>query len=130
MNSVNKAYILRIGVAILAILIIGIYFGFDPEAHPIFPKCILLATTGYKCPGCGMQRLVYHLLHGEVRTAFSYNYLAVLVIPWILVTAACTCLTHSKYARRMLDRLTNRTVGIVYIFLYFLWWIVRNICNL
>lgn len=52
-----------------------LYFG-NPEAGGFYPKCVLHSMTGLKCAGCGGQRAVHCLLHGEVTKAFRYNWMA------------------------------------------------------
>ncbi len=41
--------------------------------------------TGMKCPGCGSQRAIHALLHTDIKTAFSYNALLVLSIPYVIL---------------------------------------------
>jgi len=69
--------------ALLAVGLLGVYFFLDPEHH-FFPKCPFLWLTGWKCPGCGAQRAVHHLLHGNVLEAFRVNFLFVLAFPYVL----------------------------------------------
>ncbi len=47
----------------------------NPEADEFYPKCILYTMTGLKCAGCGGQRAVHCVLHGEVAKAFGYNWM-------------------------------------------------------
>lgn len=37
------------------------------------PRCLLHAATGIPCPTCGMTRATWHLLHGEIGSAFLLN---------------------------------------------------------
>ncbi|MDR0575187.1 MAG: DUF2752 domain-containing protein [Tannerella sp.] len=75
-----------IGVVMMAILAAGIYLysQYNPENYLFFPKCPVYALTGYKCPGCGSQRAFYNLFHGNFDTAFMYNPLMILLIPYLL----------------------------------------------
>lgn len=66
---------------ILAVLLL--YGFFDPEKSILFPKCIFHAITGLKCPGCGTQRAIHQLLHGNFAAAMHCNALAVLSVPYI-----------------------------------------------
>ncbi len=53
-----------------------------------FPSCVFHQATGLWCPGCGLTRGAYQLLHGHVGAALSYNIftplaLAAIVIVWV-----------------------------------------------
>ncbi|MDO8365379.1 MAG: DUF2752 domain-containing protein [Saprospiraceae bacterium] len=69
--------------ALLAAGLLGVYFLLDPEHH-FFPKCPFLWLSGWKCPGCGSQRAVHHLLHADVLEALRVNFLFVLAFPYVL----------------------------------------------
>ena len=52
-----------------------------------YPTCAFYQATGLWCPGCGLTRGTYQLLHGHVGAALSYNIftpvaLAAIVIVW------------------------------------------------
>ena len=72
---------------ILVLALIGgiVLFLFDPTQSSLFPKCPFLVLTGYQCPGCGAQRAVHALLHGDLRTAWAMHPLLVVSIPYILL---------------------------------------------
>ena len=76
-----------IGLSVMVILITGayLYSQYDPEDHILFPKCPIYTLTGYKCPGCGSQRALHNLFHGNFLTAFIYNPLMILLMPYILL---------------------------------------------
>ncbi len=48
-------------------------------------RCPVNLTTGLYCPGCGSLRAIHALLNGELLSALSYNVLAVVVLPMLLV---------------------------------------------
>ena len=61
----------------------------DPgAAGSRFPPCAFHQVTGLWCPGCGLTRGTYQLLHGHVGAALSYNVftpvaLAAIVVVWV-----------------------------------------------
>lgn len=61
-------------------------FFFNPSspAHQFFPKCPFLVLTGCQCPGCGSTRALYHLLHLHPITAFKFNPLMILTLPFLI----------------------------------------------
>jgi hypothetical protein len=67
-------------MAALALAGVGGLYLVDPAHHEIYP-CVLHATTGLQCPGCGGLRATHQLLHGHLGTAWSLNPLAVLLLP-------------------------------------------------
>lgn len=73
-------------VGVGAVAAIAVYFAVDPAGSVWFPKCPLLLATGLECPGCGSQRAVHALLHGDLRGAIESNVLFVVAIPYLLGT--------------------------------------------
>lgn len=58
-----------------------IYYSFNPSQHSYFLPCPFKLLTSYHCPGCGSQRAIHQLAHGNFSSAFSYNSLMVLSLP-------------------------------------------------
>ncbi len=67
-----------------------IYVGLrDPNTHTTLPPCPFKAMTGWDCPGCGMTRAAYALMHLDPVAAASHNLLFVIAFPavlWMLVS--------------------------------------------
>ena len=117
---------LVIVLVLAALLVIGvIYFAIDPSTSGLFPRCTFLSLTGYKCPGCGTQRAIHALLHGDVAGAFKYNALLLVAIPWIAL-----CLyAESRRLRnpRLYARLNAPLLIWLFLVMVLLWWLLRNI---
>ena len=79
----SKKYYIYIFIPV-AFILVYIYFTYNPSIYP-FPACPSKKYLGISCPGCGGQRAFHHLLHLEVKEAFSYNPLAIISIPYILL---------------------------------------------
>lgn len=78
----------RLAMVVLALIAAGIaalVFSFNPTTHNFYPVCQFHRLTGLNCPGCGMTRALYALLHGDVVTALHDN--ALLVISMVVVPA-------------------------------------------
>ena len=85
-NSANSAgpRLVAILFAALVIAIAALVFFFNPSTHGFYPVCQFHRLTGLNCPGCGMTRALYALLHGDLLTALRDNALLVLAIPLLL----------------------------------------------
>ena len=57
----------------------------DPGVAGSYPGCAFHQLTGLWCPGCGLTRGTYQLLHGHVGAAVSYNVFAPLVVAAVVV---------------------------------------------
>lgn len=60
-------------MGIVAVVLLSLYFIYDPTDFDFFPKCPLHATTGIYCPGCGSQRALHSLLHLNIAGVIGYN---------------------------------------------------------
>lgn len=79
----KKNYSALLFVAFTGCALIFYYF-FNPQSNSFLLKCPFKFFTGYDCPGCGGQRALHALLHGEFRRAFSYNELFIVAIPYVI----------------------------------------------
>ena len=63
-------------------------FAVNPSSSRLFPPCPFHAATGLYCPGCGSTRAAHHLLHGRFATAFDFNALMVVSLPFLACAGA------------------------------------------
>lgn len=88
--SARRKGVLVVVLAAAAVVLLSVFFRLNPAEHSFFPRCVFHAASGLECPGCGGQRALHQLLHGEVATALRYNALFVLMLPvggWFLFRA-------------------------------------------
>lgn len=93
------------------------------------PKCSFKMLTGYSCPGCGAQRAFHAALHGDFAGALHYNFFLVVALPY-LILAIIARYIPGKVGEWVDSRLLTMTSGWIYIVLFCIWWIVRNIFNI
>jgi hypothetical protein len=114
-----------VAMILTGIVVVLIYYAYDPAASQWFPRCPFLMLTGLQCPGCGSQRAVHSLLHLDVMSALHYNALLVVSLPAVLF------LCYVELMRERRPRLytsVHRPAVIWTIFtLFMLWWIGRNV---
>lgn len=111
---------------LLAALLSGLallYFLLDARKG-FFPQCPFYTLLHYYCPGCGSQRAVSALLHGQVIAALQYNVLLVALLPFLLYAAGLYFFTpHGKQVPLFYNPLFTKILLITVIS----FWLLRNI---
>lgn len=124
---ISKKHI-KLGAGIAgAIALIAVYKTFNPSGNEFFPKCPFYASTGLKCPGCGSQRAVHHLLNFNIAGALWENYLLVISIPYLILGFHIE-FTPNKTERilKWRKKLFGITAIYVIIVIVISFWILRN----
>ncbi|PQA58981.1 DUF2752 domain-containing protein [Siphonobacter curvatus] len=116
-------------VAAIAIAVAFLYYEFNPVEHAFFPPCLFRQYTGLHCPGCGAQRALHQLLHGNIREAFRYNALLLLMIPYVSLGFVLSVRTHFRGTgyETMPQAYSNPRIIIGILIVICLFWIFRNI---
>jgi len=86
-------------ILIISAVVCGLallYFFVDARYSVFFPRCPFFALTGLYCPGCGSQRAVSALLHGDFINAVHYNIMFAASLPFVLYSA-CVNLKTTIY---------------------------------
>ncbi|MBO4370684.1 MAG: DUF2752 domain-containing protein [Paludibacteraceae bacterium] len=115
----------------LVVLLVGVLYYFVSPSLPLFPiKCPWHWLTGTQCPACGFQRALHTLVHGDLLAALRYNYFFILSIPYafLVVLAGWYNINHvfDKLARVVFHRVTLW----IYIAMFFIWWVLRNLLGI
>lgn len=111
---------LKKSIWVLLILVIPIYFFYNPSKFDFFPKCPLYKTTGIYCPGCGSQRAIHDIVHFNLTEALSHNLLAVTIIP----IALFSYLFFRNFYNKVIYHPKTPWVFFVLVLLF---WILRNL---
>lgn len=99
------------------IVLVYIYFN-DPSEKPFVP-CMFYELTGLKCPGCGITRSIYSLMHFKFIEAIKFNVFFILS----LIAAIIVCILKLKNNKFKI-KLNWAYIYVVFVFLF---WIIRNI---
>lgn len=113
-------------VAVSAVMVV--YFAVDPMQSRLMPKCPFLMLTGYSCPGCGAQRLLHSLLHGDIAGAWQANALLLLSLP-LLLFMVWADLSRRRHPR-IYAGLNSTGMVIAISVVIVIWFIVRNILGI
>ena len=114
-------------VAILAIL----YTRIDPASESwgrFFPKCPVKMLTGLDCPSCGIQRAIHAMLTGDFAGALRLNFFIPFSLSYLLamLLTRLFCSDTSPW-RRFFWGVKG---GALYISVYMIWFVVRNILGI
>ncbi len=92
-----------------------------------YPGCLFHQMTGLWCPGCGLTRGTYQLLHGDVGAALSYN----IFTPLALVAIAIAWVGWLRVSWDMpairLPRRTTQFVAVILPTLLIAYGVLRNL---
>lgn len=109
-------------------LVLSLYFFLNPAEINIFPKCPFHSLTGLHCPGCGSQRAIHALLHGEIWTALQYNFLILLAFLVLSYKLFLWLFPYRKKDKKERNNILYANATPWFVFgLVMVFWILRNI---
>lgn len=115
-----------LAIAFTAILC-TVYFFIDPSEFPFTPRCMFHELTGLKCPGCGSQRMLHALVHGDISEAWHQNALLMVAIP-VLIPLGWLEATRKRHPRLYMKVYSVRNIIIVSAVIV-AWFIGRNLLD-
>ena len=125
--SLKSNKFLLVGVMLIIALLI-LYSIFNPEDYSWMPQCVFYKVTGLKCMGCGSQRMLYALLHGDFSGAFHHNMFLFISLPFIFMIGFAEVVRkkHPRFYARM------HSIYIIagFAVLLAIWFVVRNLLSL
>ena len=116
--------------ALLASIFWGIfllYYFFNPSDHSFFLFCPFKYCTGYDCPGCGSQRAIHQLAHGNFSSAYRFNPLMVLSIPLVLYGFGIKVWNYLYSTEHRVKLFYSNFFIYTYFIIVLLFWILRNL---
>ena len=116
--------------AFAALILLGVvyfFYRFNPSTEKFFLPCPFKLITGYDCPGCGSQRAVHALLHGDVAQAFHFNPLFVIAIPYVIIGLIFNIQTvKEKYPKARKLLFGKKTIYLI-LTIILIFWVGRNL---
>ena len=128
MSKVDKVmrYLFPLLIAVAMIW----YYNFNPSQSHFSIPCPWKLLTTTDCPACGFQRALSCVLHGEFLSALHYNYFFVISIPYAFLAIICSWYNFGHSLDGLKNFVFHRYTLYAYIFLFFIWWIMRNILGI
>lgn len=102
------------------------YFKVFPNEIGFILRCPLYDTTGVYCPGCGSQRAIHNLVHGNFLAALKQNIMLILGGLALLYHYGIV-LSNSIFKTNFKSILNNKKVLLIALAILLLFWILRNI---
>lgn len=118
---ISRRVIIVLTVVAVAVACVSYYF-IDPSSG-MYPRCLFKQMTGLDCPGCGSQRAIRAMLHGDIRDALGYN--AFLPVALLLIALLLVARRHP----RLNNALNSRLSIIIMLIAIVGWTVIRNILN-
>jgi len=119
-------------VFVIFIIILGgvVLYNLNPTQYWFMPKCPFKLITGLSCPGCGIQRAIHALMHGEIKEAIHYNYYLLYSGPYAASFLLVWLMPENVLRDKVKSIIENKYVVNFYLFTFLLWLVIRNIFNL
>ncbi len=90
------------------------------------PGCFFRKLTDLECPGCGMTRATYAVLHGRFADAFRLNPVGIILFPLAMIGLGLEILGWVRgkavYPRLSVGKWGSIAIAAILI----IWWVVRN----
>lgn len=121
----------KIIIGLLAIaIVLGLLYCFNPTETVYAPKCIFHSITGLSCPGCGIQRFLHAFMHGHFMEAIHYNYILIILIPYLILFGIEKFLLTGDTKKRWKNVIEGRVMAIAMIIIAPSWFVIRNILHI
>lgn len=105
---------------VLLLIIVPIYFVFNPSNYNFFPQCPFYKFSGYYCPGCGSQRAFYDIFNGNFLNALEHNILMVVVV-------FCGIITYLLSKKAFFEIIYHPKTPYIFLAVTIVFWILRNL---
>jgi hypothetical protein len=113
-----------LGFILLTVAVL--FFGIFNPANYFFPKCPFLSLTGFQCPGCGSQRALHQLLHGNFGEVIRLNALFIPGLIYAGVGYGLAAFSPGKWLK-IQPVFYGKKAAYISLILILSYWLIRNI---
>lgn len=115
----NKKKFIFLSIITIVILFLNI-------KYDVFIPCVFHLITNLYCPGCGVTRMLIALFHLDFYSAFRYNQLIFILLPFFIVLLINYIYSCIKKCKPLYLKI-NEKIWVFLIILLLIFGIVRNI---
>jgi hypothetical protein len=124
MNKKIRLLIIFAAVLLTALL----YFFVDARnENNLLPRCMFNSLTGLYCPGCGSQRALSAMLHGDFADALHYNLLMMISLPFIIYSAIIFIINTFRQKQIVQKFFYSAGFAKIFFIAVIIFWVIRNI---
>lgn len=111
------------------IILLVIFFGyyFLNTNFNISIECPFYKITGLFCPGCGITRCIFSIIKLDFKSAFNYNMLVFILLPFFIIYYIYTNYTYIYNKGNKLIRNIPNYVIYILLFITISFGVLRNI---
>lgn len=121
-SVINKKGLITYALVVL----IGILYALEIKFIGYSIPCAFYLITGYKCPGCGITRLIIALLHLDFKGAFYSNPFIFITLPLLIYFLIKNMIINCGIIKGRFTKIENGILY-VYVFLLIIFGILRNV---
>ena len=127
MQEISKRIAIVVGSSLLFILLLLIYYNYNPTQYTFFLTCPFKSLTGYHCAGCGSQRAIHHLLHFRLYSAFRLNPFMVISLPLVFYGVGTKIYNYIFQKEHRVQLFYKPWFIYGYFAVAIVYWVLRNI---
>lgn len=114
-------------ILILLILVVAAYALRETAGAGWMPGCFFRKLTSLECPGCGMTRATYAVLHGRFMEAFRLNPVGMILFPLAMIGLSFEVVGWVRGKDDFFRLSVGKWGAIVIAAILIIWGIVRNL---
>lgn len=91
--------------------------------------CLFHLITGFKCPGCGITRMLISLLKLDLPAAFQYNAVVLCLLPFLFPLLVYWVYRYIRYGFHQNPK-PIEAICWVFVAILLVWGVVRNVIGM